>query len=192
MRIDVVLDHRDLDDELAKLHRRMHTPGDALHGMPTIPVALPGLVVRYREVAGEFYLYVEDVARRALAGCTVFNHAPDVGRAAERHLRSPHSRYGAAYRRRGIASAVYTWALQAGLCLVTGPRQSAAAYCLWQSLARGHELLVVQLNDGGLHCLGTQVDDAAFGAFATRMVLLGAGWDRERLAAAEGFPLPPG
>ncbi|RYY93769.1 MAG: N-acetyltransferase, partial [Comamonadaceae bacterium] len=75
MRIDVALDHRDLDGELAALHRRMHTPGDALHGMATVPTTLPGLAVRYREVAGEFYLYVEDVAQHALAGHAVEHRA---------------------------------------------------------------------------------------------------------------------
>lgn len=189
MRIDVTLAHRDLDGELARLQARMRTPGDALHGLQKIPATLPGFVFRYREVAGEFYLYVEDAADGTLAGCTVFNRAFEVERRAQCCLRSPHSRYGTGYQRRGLASAVYTWALQAGLCLVSGPRQSLGAHRLWRSLGEAHELLFVQITDRKLECLGTQVPEAAFHAFDTRMVLLGAGWDPERFAKVTGCSL---
>lgn len=186
MRIDVALDHRNLDAELAALHARMRTPGDALHDMEAIPCALPGMVLRYREVAGEFYLYVEDVAQQALAGCTVFNLVPDLDRDRGRHLRSPHSRYGMRYRRRGLARAVYGWALDAGLCLVTGPRQSPAAHSLWQALARTHPLLLVRLQDARVRCLDQAPADGVFDDLETRMVLLGAGWDRDRFARQAG------
>jgi hypothetical protein len=191
MRIDVALDHRELDAELAALHARMQLPGDALHAMAALPSGLPDLVFRYREVDGEFYLYVEDIAREALAGCTVFNRPSEVDRRAARYFRSPHSRYASAYRRRGIASAVYRWALDAGMCLVSGPRQSPAAHGLWKSLARSHALSFLQIRDKRLHLLGGQVEPSAFEAFNTRMLLLGGGWTLERFAAVtECAPAP--
>lgn len=190
MRIDVALDHRDLDAELARLHARMQTPGDALHGMAAIPAPLPGMALRYREVDGEFYVYVEDIARGALAGCTVFNREPDVGRRAGRYLRSPHSRYAPGYQRRGLATAVYTWALQAGLCLVSGPRQSVGAHRLWQSLATAHELLFVRLGDDALACLPQAPASPELERLDTRMLLLGAGWDSARFARVAAGAVP--
>lgn len=182
MRIDVALDHRDLDAELAALHARMQTPGDALHGLPAIVTSLPGLVFRYREADGEFYVYVEDPARRVLAGCTVFNRVPEVDRQADRCVRSPHSRYAPGYRQRGVASAVYRWALHAGMCLVSGPRQSPGAHRLWLALARSHELAFVQARDRRLRILGPAVERSAFEEFETRMLLLGTGWTLQRFA----------
>ena len=191
MRIDVALDHRELDAELAALHARMQHPGDVLHAMAALPSGLPDLVFRYREVDGEFYLYVEDISREVLAGCTVFNRLVEVDRRASRYLRSPHSRYASAYRRRGIASAVYRWALDAGMCLVSGARQSPGAYGLWQSLARTHELSFLQIRDQRLQLLGDKIEPAAFEAFDTRMMLFGAGWTLERFAAVTECDFAP-
>ena len=183
MRIDVALEHRDIDAELARLHQRMHTRGDALHGLPALATPpLPDMAFRYREVDGEFYVYVEDTARRALAGCTVFNRTRDVHRKAARYLRSPHSRYATGYQRRGLATAVYTWALGAGLCLVSGPRQSPGAHRLWQALSARHELLFVRLGADALQLLPEAPEGPDREQLDTRMLLLGAGWDGERLA----------
>lgn len=191
MRIDVGLDHRDLEGELAALHARMRDTTDVLHGLPAIATALPDLVFRFRETDDEFYVYVEDTARDVLAGCTVFNRVFEVQRGVARYLRSPHSRYAAAYRRRGVAGAVYRWALDAGMCLVSGPRQSEGAFRLWMALARTHELAFVRLGDGHLRLLGPRVDRAAFESFDTRMVLLGAGWSGDRFAALTGCAESP-
>ena len=191
MRIDVALEHRDLEAELASLHARMHCPGDPLHGLPAIASGLPGFVLSYREADGEFYVYVEDIARGTLAGCTVFNAAFEVDRRAARYLRSPHSRYAAAYRRQGLASAVYRWALDAGLCLVSGPRQSPGAYRLWRSLAQTHELAFVRTSNKRLQILGPRVEPRAFDAFDTRMMLFGAGWTVPRFAAATQCDVAP-
>lgn len=184
MRIDVALAHRDLEAELANLHARMQRPADALHGLPAIATALPGFAFRYRESDGEFYIYVEDRSRGVLAGCTVFNRVFEVDRHAARYVRSPHSRYAAAYQRRGVASAVYRWALAAGMCLVTGPRQSPGAHRLWLALARTHELAFVQARDRRLHLIGPRVAPSAFEDFDTRMLLLGTGWTLEGFARA--------
>lgn len=192
MRIDVSLEHRDLEAELAGLHDRMRRPGDVLHGLPAIPAPLPDLVFRYRETDGDFYIYVEDSAHHVLAGCTVFSRVAEVDRSVGRSLRSPHSRYAAGYRRRGIASAVYRWALASGLCLISGPRQSPAAHRLWMALARTHELAYVRMQGKRLQVMGAQVEESALEDLDTRMVLLGAGWTLRRfgkLAPGEGARL---
>jgi len=186
MRIDVALAHRDLEAELAVLHARMARPGDALHGLPAIATASPDLALRYREADGEFYVYVEDTACGVLAGCTVFNRVFEVDRRAACFVRSPHSRYATAYQRRGVASAVYTWALGTGLCLVSGPRQSPGAHGLWRALARTHELAFVETRERRLRILGARGGPSAFEDLDTRMLLLGAGWTLERFARASG------
>ena len=191
MRIDVAVCQAGIDAELARLHARLRDPGDALHATPVMATSLPGLVFRYREVDGEFYLYVEDRQRQVLAGCTVFNRVVELERGAARYLRSPHSRYASAYQRRGVASCVYRWALHAGLCLLSGPRQSRAAHRLWMSLAESHEFAFMQLRDRALRCIGTRVARCAFDAFDTRMVLLGSGWNLERFAGATHCEMAP-
>ncbi|HEX7892288.1 MAG TPA: N-acetyltransferase [Ramlibacter sp.] len=182
MRIDVSLEHRDLAVELAGLHARMQRPGDVLHRLPEIATPMPDFVFRYRESDGEFHVYVEDRQRQVLAGCTSFHRVFELDRRMGRHLRSPHSRYAADYRRRGMASAVYRWALEAGLCLVSGPRQSPAAYRLWMSLARSHPLTLVSTRDKHLAVMDSRVERTSFEAFDTRMMLLGAGWTLQGLA----------
>ena len=136
LRIDVQVRPDALHADLADIHRRLNTPGDALYGIPEIGSPGPGLVFRYREADGEHYVYVEDVVRRQLAGYTVFNRLMEVGRRADPHLRAPHSKYALAYQRRGLATAVYEWGLGAGICLMSGARQSSGAHGLWRALSR--------------------------------------------------------
>lgn len=78
---------------LAALYARMRRRGDRLHGLPTFRLHDPRFMVHVRSVGGELHAYVEDVQRQCLAGCTVFNRLAEVDRRADRHLRSPHSRY---------------------------------------------------------------------------------------------------
>ena len=139
LRIDVDPGSWKLDNELDSLYSRITRPGDRLHDMPEVKTEIPGLVLRYREADGEFYVYLVDQARGRLAGYTVFNRLVEVGRRADPYLRAPHSKYDQPYQRRGLAAAVYRWALEAGQCLITGARQSGAARALWQSLARHYE-----------------------------------------------------
>ena len=136
MRIDVDLEHRDIEAELAALWARLKARGDVLQPLPIFAPRAPELVFRYREVDGEFHVYAVDAGRDVLAGCTVFNRLSEVDAKVGAFLRSPHSRYAHGYRRKGVASAVYRWALQAGMCLVSGPRQSAGAHRLWEKLGR--------------------------------------------------------
>lgn len=186
LRVDLDLHPDDLDAELEKLHRRLNSPGDSLHGIATVPSPLTGLVFRYRKADGEHYVYVEDVVRGRLAGYSVFNRLVELDRKADKHLRGPHSKYAQPYQRRGIATAVYQWGLNSGLCLISGPRQSPGAHALWMKLSRQHPLAYVDLRDKVLRFLGHAVDPAVLDDFFTRMVLLGKGWTFDSLLAGTG------
>src|SRR5690606_34100269 len=105
-------------------------------GTSIISTQLPCLVFHHREADGEHYIYVEDVDRGCLAGYTVFNRLIEVNRRLDRFVRAPHSKYAGGYQRRGIATAVYEWALGQGFCLISGARQSQGAHALWRSLAK--------------------------------------------------------
>lgn len=191
LRIDVAAPPR-LEEELEALYDRLRRPGDALHGLPVICMHFPGFVFRFREADGEYYIYVEDVARRRLAGYTVFNRLVEVNRRTDPYLRAPHSRYAPAYQRRGIATAIYRWWLEAGKCLITGARQSMGANALWHSLGKRYELTYVDLRNKSLRALGRQVDPATRDDLHTRMLLLGKGWELGRLAACTGMLLQAG
>ena len=122
LRIDVDPASTSASGALAPIYERINTPGDRLHGIPSISLKDPELRIRFREADGEFYVYVEDVRRECLAGYTVFNRLVELGRQADRYVRAPHSRYEPNYQRRGLASGIYRWALDSGLCLMTGAR----------------------------------------------------------------------
>jgi GNAT superfamily N-acetyltransferase len=182
LRIDVDLPAELLANDLRRLHQRLRTPGDALHCSATLPVRLPGLELRHRVADGEHYVYVEDRGLNRLAGFVVFNRLIELNRRADRVLRSPHTRIAPEYRRHGIATAVYRWALEQGICLISGPRQSPAAHALWHRLAQHHPLRYAHLQDKRLTDLGPQVADEVLEDFHTRMVLWGVGWDEGRFA----------
>jgi hypothetical protein len=186
LRIDVQLPPATVESDLERLYRRLQSPGDALHGIASQPSGLPGLVLRHREADGEQFVYAEDVVRRRLAGYVVFNRLVELDRRADRHLRGPHARIAAGYQRSGVATAVYEWGLGAGLCLISGPRQSSGAHALWRALARRHPLGFVRLRDKALCWLGTQVTAPELEDFHTRMVMLGAGWTWERFLEGTG------
>jgi len=190
LRIDVQLPQGNVEIDLERQYARLYRPGDALCGIARMPSPWPGLVLRHREADGEHFVYVEDVAARRLAGYTVFNRLVELDRRADRHLRSPHSRYAAAYQRRGIASAVYEWGLAAGMCLISGPRQSPGAHALWRSLGRRHAVVFVELRDKAMRLIGARVSASELDDFHTRAVMLGAGWSLEDLIARTGCRLP--
>lgn len=190
LRIDVGQPAKPVEEEFESLFDRIHTPGDRLFGIPTIPLDDPDLVIRYREADGEFYVYVEDVRRGQLAGYTVFNRLIELDRRGDRYLRAPHSKYGSAYQRRGLATAVYRWGLDAGLCLITGARQSPGAHALWHTLSTRHTLVYVDLRQKTLTHLGPAVSEAVLGDLHTRMLLLGEGWTLARFCAATGMQMP--
>lgn len=202
LRIDVESDEHGFEREFQTLYDRMQRRGDCLHGMPARELQIPGLVLRQREADGEFYVYVEDRRRGRLAGYTVFNRMIELDRRADRCFRAPHSRFAAPYRRRGLASAIYRCALDAGMCLLSGARQSPAAHALWHSLSTRYRHGYVDLGHAGdktLTYLGDDVDADVLHRLPTRMLLLGHGWTIESLAAAAGMqglpaatPHPPG
>lgn len=187
LRIDVSPGRAEVEDELGALHDRMRRPGDRLHAMPDQPSGLPGLRLRFREADGEIFVYVEDVASGRLAGYTVFNRLIEVGRRADPWVRSPHTKFAPAYQRRGLASGLYRWALDGGLCLLSGARQSAGAHALWQSLGRRYTLGYVDLRCKTLTYLGERVSAAVMDDLHTRMVLLGHGWTLGRFKEATGM-----
>lgn len=187
LRIDVKQQPADIERELDVLYGRFNCPGDAFHALPVICIRFRGLVLRYREADGEHYVYVEDMARRRLAGYVVFNRLIEVDRRADPHLRAPHAKFAPAYQRRGIATAIYRWWLEAGNCLITGARQSSGAHALWRSLGRRYERFYVDLRDKRLRHLGPHVDSRTLQDLHTRIVLLGKGWDRGRLADCTGM-----
>ena len=175
MRVDVDLDHRNMEAELAALYGRLRLRGDAMQPVPAFAPRAPELVFHCREIDGEFHVYAEDPARNVLAGCTVFNRVFELDAEVGRFVRSPHSRYAPAYQRKGVASAVYQWALQAGMSLVSGPRQSVGAYRLWEALGRSWELLVVSLEGRTLRAIAEGAERQALEVFDTRMMLVGTG-----------------
>lgn len=61
LRIGVERPSQPMEDTLGSIDDRIHRPGDRLHGIPTIELNDPDLVLCYREADGEFYVYVEDV-----------------------------------------------------------------------------------------------------------------------------------
>lgn len=192
LRIDVAQRPSDIEKELAALHERLCRPGDPLFGLPVLCIRFRGLVFRYREADGEHYVYVEDAARRRLAGYVVFNRLIELNRRADPHLRAPHAKFAADYQRRGIATAVYRWWLDSGKVLISGARQSVGANALWHALGRRYERLYVDLREKRLRCLGRQVDAPTLQDLHTRIVMLGKGWDAAALAACTGMLLDAG
>ncbi len=190
LRIDVQLPVSELERELDALNRRLNQPGDILYDLPFINIDFPDLSFRYREADGEHYIYVEDRRRRCLAGYTVFNRLIELNRRQDKHLRAAHSKYAPAYQRRGIASAIYRWWLDAGNCLISGARQSAGAHALWHSLNKDYDLIYVDLRDKTLSYLGCEVSNQIRDDLHTRMIMLGQNWDLAGLAEQTEMALP--
>jgi GNAT superfamily N-acetyltransferase len=192
MRLDVDLCAADVATDVAQLQERLRARSFVLQPVLAPGTARSGLQFGYREADGEFFVYVHDELDDRLAGYTVFNRLVGIDRRADRLLRSPHSRYAPAYQRLGLATAVYQWALNAGMCLITGPRQSVGAHRLWTRLAASYPLAHVSLGDRKLEYLGRCHDPAVLEDFHTRMVLLGAGWNWPRFVLASGCAMADG
>jgi GNAT superfamily N-acetyltransferase len=187
LRIDVAPRPEQLQAELADLFHRMSSKGDLLYGMPALDIHLPGFVFRYRQTNGEYYVYVLDLVDERLAGYTMFNRSAELDRRAGRDLRVPHSKYARAYQRRGIASAIYSWWLDAGNCLISGARQSKGAHALWRSLGASYPLICVEVRDKALRYLGNDIDTYIKDDLHTRLVLMGAGLTGAEIATRRDF-----
>jgi len=192
LRIDVQLPPSEVEKELDGLHRRLNRPGDALYDLPTLQIDFQGLRFRYRVADGEHYIYVEDVKRDCLAGYTIFNRLIELNRRQDKHLRATHSKYATPYQRRGIATAIYRWWLDAGHSLISGARQSSGAHALWRSLGKHYDLVYVDLRDKKLCCLGSKVSSRVREDLHTRMILIGAQQDLQGLAEHTGMRLHAG
>jgi len=169
---------------LGPVHERMRALQDRLQDMPGLALGAHGLRARFREADGELYVYIEDLRTDRLIGYTVFNRLIELSRRADRHIRAPHSQYDPAWRRRGLASAVYGWALGQGICLMSGARQSPGAHALWQRLSRRYESGFADLRNKQLSYLGREVEGETLAGLHTRMFLLGEGWTLERFRLA--------
>lgn len=180
LRVDVDARQARPADALGPLHERMRALGDRLQDMPHLTLDDPALRARFREADGEFYVYIEDVRHERLVGYTVFNRLIELDRRADRHIRAPHSQYDPAYQRRGLASSVYRWALDQGICLMSGARQSPGAHALWQSLSRHYEAGFADLRRKQLSYLGREIPASTLAELHTRMFLLGDGWTLAR------------
>lgn len=187
LRIDVNHAPEEVQSELDAIRERMLRSSDRLHGLPEVPTDIPGIVLRYREADGEYYVYVVDVQRDRVAGYTVFNRLIEVGRKADPYVRAPHSKYAPAYQGMGLATAVYRWGLDAGLCIISGARQSTGAHRLWMGLARHYELGFVDLRQKQLRYLGRDVPPRVLEDLHTRMILLGCGWRLSDYMRATGM-----
>ncbi|WP_018308662.1 hypothetical protein [Cupriavidus sp. UYPR2.512] len=127
------------------------------------------------------------LSRGRLAGYAVFNRLIEVGRRADPWVRAPHTKFAPAYQRRGLARAPYRWALDGGLCLLSGARQSAGANALWQALAADYPMGYVDLRHKTLSWLGQAVDAPVREGLHTRMLLLGRGWTLDAFMARTGM-----
>ncbi len=186
LRIDVQTGVDAIGQELQSLHGRLHTPGDSMHGIERLGFLKdPRFAVHYREADGEKYVYIEDLREQRLAGYTVFNRLIEINKRADRLLRAPHTKFAPEYQRRGLATAVYRWALDGGQCLMTGARQSSGAHALWDRLAREYGQGYVYLQDKTVTYLGAEVEDERLlDDLNTRRILLGQGWSMQGLAEA--------
>ena len=187
LRVDVAQRPEQLQAELEELFERMNSPGDALHGLPTLELRHSGFAFRYRQADGEHYVYVQDLARGRLAGYTVFNRLIELNRRTERHLRAPHSKYARIYQRRGIASTIYSWWLDAGNCLISGARQSDGAHALWRSLGVRYRLICVEVRDKSLRYLGDDIAAYIKQDLQTRLILVGAGYTAAQMESRMGL-----
>ncbi|RYF83268.1 MAG: N-acetyltransferase [Comamonadaceae bacterium] len=171
LRIDVAPTHVSVDDELRELQRRFARRLQAQ--CAPLSLRLNGLRFWHREADAEHYVYVECMSDNALVGYAVLNRLVEVSRALDPHVRSPHTRIAEAFQGRGIASAIYRWALDSGLCLVSGARQSPGAHALWSSLGRRYHLAYVHIVDKELRLLGPHAPSALREHLHTRLMLFG-------------------
>lgn len=187
LRIDVSLPSANIEKELEALYARLYRAGDSLYDLPMLALDYRGFVFRYREADGEHYIYVEDRQRGRLAGYVIFNRLVELNRRADPYLRAPHAKFGQDYQRLGIASAIYSWWLDAGNCLISSARQSVGANALWHKLGKRYPLTYVDLRNKRLCYLSRQVNETRRQDLHTRMLMLGRGCSLDKLAQQTGM-----
>lgn len=175
LRIDVDLPEQDMEREFEALYTRWFLQRANLDVPEGLHLPGQSLIFRMREADGEHFIYAIDPQRKRLAAYIVMSRLIELDRRADRVLRAPHSKVAAAYRRMGIASTVYRWWLDSGRSLISGARQSPAAYQLWQSLARVHPAVYVSLAGKRVRALPVPISTKARDDIHTRVVLLAKG-----------------
>lgn len=101
LRVDVELPEQDLEQELDALYARWISRGSGLTQVDDLHLPGHALTFWMREADGEYFIYVVDPARNRLAAYIVMSRLIELDRRADRHLRSPHSKVAADYRRMG-------------------------------------------------------------------------------------------
>ncbi|MDX5445547.1 MAG: hypothetical protein LPJ87_05775 [Zoogloeaceae bacterium] len=173
MRLDVRVRNEDIDRELADMQARMERGPHALSKLPKADLRFPGVEFRVRHIAHEQRVFAIDSATGQLIGYSVFDVLPEGARRFRGSVRSVHSRYAAPYQGRGIASAVYSRVLSQGFVLVSGARQSRAAYALWKSLGRRTRLEIVRVSADAIEPLPISENDERFSDLDVRLRLGG-------------------
>lgn len=183
MRIDVDRGGTRLEAELDALYPHC-LKNAAADGTIFLPELHDSPLSRYRRTAdGETFLYIEDPEKRWLAGSISLNRVTGMDRRLDRFIRSPHSRLREPYQCQGLATRLYLEALNAGLCLLSGARQSPGALQLWRSLSEYYPLHHVRLEGKLLVDLGRSIEWRTFEDLHTRLLLCGAGWSANQLLA---------
>lgn len=171
MRFDVRLRNEDIEQELAAMQERLERGPHPLSGLPPFELSFPGIEFRVRRVGHAQRVYALDAATGRLVGYSVFDILPEGARRYRGSVRSVHSRYAAPYQGRGIASAVYLRVLQQGYALVSGARQSRAAYALRRSLGRRLSFEIVRVGADAIEPLAISENDARFHDLDVRLRL---------------------
>ena len=97
-----------------------------------------------------------------------------------------HTRLRGSAQRKGRDDAV-SLGVDAGLCLISGARQSVGAAQLWTALAQDYRHGFVDIDGRALRYLGETVADDVHGALHTRRLMLGHGWEIGEFARAAGM-----
>ncbi len=171
MRFDVRVSNKEIELELANLQARMASGRHALVNLPRMDMPFPDIEFRVRKIAREQRVYALDTGTGLLVGYSVFDILPEGSRRLHGTVRSVHSRYAAAYQGRGIATALYTKVLSDGFVLVSGARQSRAAYALWKSLGRRMRFNVVKVTPEAIEPLRISERDVRFHDLDVRLQL---------------------
>ncbi|HLU03372.1 MAG TPA: N-acetyltransferase [Advenella sp.] len=171
MRFDVSISNEQIEQELADMQARMARGRHALGNLPLMQMQFPDMEFRVRKIAREQRVYAIDTRTGLLVGYSVFDILPEGSRRLHSTVRSVHSRYAAPYQGRGIASALYTKVLSDGFVLVSGARQSRAAYALWKSLGRRMRFDVVKITPETIEPLKISERDNRFHDLDVRLQL---------------------
>ncbi len=162
MRFDVRISSEQIERELATMQERMACGPYALPALPKFDLCFSGMEFRVRRIAREQRVYAIDVRTRKLVGYSFFDILPEGSRRFHRTVRSAHSRYLPPYQGRGIATAIYSKILSDGFVLVSGARQSRAAYALWKALGRHMHFEIVQVRPETIEPLAISERDTRF------------------------------